>query len=562
MAVLVVATYFVRIDTLAIRGEESRRATIAQEMLWTGDYVVPRQFGEPFLSRPPMHNWLISLAATLRGQLDPIAVRLPTVTALLLTAILVYAYGRTFLGRLGALTAAIGFATMAEVLQLGRLAECDTLFTFLLCSGVLLWHWGYTHNWPEALTWGLGYGFTALAALTKGPQPPVYFGATVVLFLLWRRDWRTLFSVGHIFGVAVFAVIVLSWTIPFERACGWEATRRIWGNDSTSRFENWTAVALARHLVMYPIEFIGCTSPWSLLLGAFLSKRFRQALAQTRPTLVYLAIYGMVGFIPCWIPPGAMTRYVYPLYPAVAILAGLVVDQIVRVDLSLRLRRAWRVAHTLCVVGMAATVASLFAVKLLNGWLPAEPWKLPPAHLAALAGVAVVGGMGLCFSRQCIDRQHVRWAVGALAVFMATGYTVAVVDATSAKSVDAASAVANIVAQMPAHEKLVGIDGTHHLFAYHYRHPIVARSSRDVVFGDNSDIRYFCYEALGTERKPLPFPWEELAVVSCDRNRQTPPVNVVIVGRRIEPSRQDVMRSVRPTGWTPSHTTSAESARP
>ena len=81
LAALVVGAYFLRGDALTLRGEESRWATVAREMIRTGDWVVPRQQGEPFLSRPPLGNWLIAACALARGQLDVWAVRLPTLTA-------------------------------------------------------------------------------------------------------------------------------------------------------------------------------------------------------------------------------------------------------------------------------------------------------------------------------------------------------------------------------------------------------------------------------------------------------------------------------------------------
>src|SRR5438034_3693528 len=63
LALLVFGAYVLRITDLSIRGEESRWATIAVEMIHTGDWIVPRQQGEPFLSRPPLGSWLIAGAS-------------------------------------------------------------------------------------------------------------------------------------------------------------------------------------------------------------------------------------------------------------------------------------------------------------------------------------------------------------------------------------------------------------------------------------------------------------------------------------------------------------------
>ncbi len=44
-------------------GEEPRRGQVAREMIASGDWIVPRQQGLPFLSRPPLQNWAIGAAA-------------------------------------------------------------------------------------------------------------------------------------------------------------------------------------------------------------------------------------------------------------------------------------------------------------------------------------------------------------------------------------------------------------------------------------------------------------------------------------------------------------------
>src|SRR5205823_14011172 len=80
LAALVFGAYFLRAADLTIRGEESRWATVALEMIRTGDWVVPRQQGQPFYSRPPLGNWLIAASTLLCGRCDALAIRLPSVT--------------------------------------------------------------------------------------------------------------------------------------------------------------------------------------------------------------------------------------------------------------------------------------------------------------------------------------------------------------------------------------------------------------------------------------------------------------------------------------------------
>ena len=211
LALATLLLYGARLTALPIRGEETRRAQVACEMVRTGDWIVPRQQGTPLLSRPPLGSYPIAIAAILLGDCSLLAVRLPTLLATWLTVLLIYSYGRLFLSRLGALAAGLAYGTMGQVLVLGRLAETEATFTFLLSGALLAWHWGYCRGgsgrWGRLWPWLAGYGLAALATLAKGPQAPVYFAAPVFLFLAWRRDWRTLLSRSHLAGLALFAAI-------------------------------------------------------------------------------------------------------------------------------------------------------------------------------------------------------------------------------------------------------------------------------------------------------------------------------------------------------------------
>src|SRR5436189_5106868 len=114
LVLFILGAYFTRMSDLTIRGEESRRGLIAREMLTTGDWIVPRCQGEPLFSRPPLQNWLIAGLAIVRGDIDAVALRLPSDVAMLLTVLLIYGYSRMVLSKLGSLTAGLAFASMGQ----------------------------------------------------------------------------------------------------------------------------------------------------------------------------------------------------------------------------------------------------------------------------------------------------------------------------------------------------------------------------------------------------------------------------------------------------------------
>lgn len=525
---LVIGAYFIRAADLTIRGEESRWATVAREMTASGDWVVPRQQGEPFLSRPPLGNWLIALATLVRGECDAWAIRLPTVLAVLLTTLLVYAIGRTFLNRLGAFTAALAFCTMGEVLQMGRVAETDLVFTGLLSSAVLVWLCGERRGWPDWLTWSAGYGLAALAALAKGPQAPVYFVGTTVIYLLNRRDWRMLLSRAHVFGFAVFVAVVAAWQVPFLAMAGWKATYQIWTGDSTARFADLRFADVLIHLVRYPLEVLGCMAPWSLFLVAFASRQFRRSLGELQPQVTFLSIYFILGFLPCWLSPGGMTRYCLPLYPAAALLVGVVADRMAACALSNRLSSAWRAGWRFYAASMSTVAVGVLVISIFPVPAAVKPWA---QSTLACIGIVVAAGFAAGLALRVAGSggsRALRAGVLALSGFMAMNYGLVIVNALVARSGDTATAIARLKETLPPDVRLVSFNPTHHLFAYHYGLPIELRPWPN----DADAAEWFCFCSLGEYRPALPFCWTEVMVVPVDRNWHAKPENVVVVGRR------------------------------
>jgi 4-amino-4-deoxy-L-arabinose transferase-like glycosyltransferase len=270
LAAFVSAVYFSRLDALPFRGEETRWARVAWEMRETGDWIVPRQQGQVFADRPPLNSWLMLLVSGLTGSLDRLSVRLPAALATLLTALLLYAYCRQFLTCWGAFTAGLVYSTFPQTLQLGRFAESDAVFTLLVTAALLVWHTGYARDWPRAWTWIAGYALAALSGLAKGPQGPVYFVATVTVFLGLRRDWRCLFSFAHLAGLLAFAAVLGAWQIPFGLAAGSEASAAVWSEEGTlgARLGGIFGRIWWRHLAVYPVEVFGYLLPWSVFLFA------------------------------------------------------------------------------------------------------------------------------------------------------------------------------------------------------------------------------------------------------------------------------------------------------
>jgi 4-amino-4-deoxy-L-arabinose transferase-like glycosyltransferase len=398
LTAFVSAVYFSRLDALPFRGEETRWARVAWEMRETGDWIVPRQQGRVFADRPPLNSWCMLLAGEASGGLDRVSVRLPAALATLLTALVLYGYCQQFLSRWGAFSAGLVYATFPQTLQLGRFAESDALFAFLMTAALLVWHTGYVRNWPRIWTWTAGYALAALAGLAKGPQGPVYFVAAVTVFLGLKRDWRCLFGVPHLAGLLTFAAVLGAWQIPFSRAVGAESTMAVWSEEGTlsGRLAGIFGPRWWGHLASYPAEVFLYLLPWSVFLLWLLrpgSWRPRGAIGQH---VVFLLVYLAIAFPTCWLTTNARPRHLMAIYPSVACLIATALDRCCFDRSPPRWDPGFR--WFLTVTGTVATLMGL-GVAIAGIWpvTPRIAAVLAPSSSTAVCGAAILVLAAVCF---------------------------------------------------------------------------------------------------------------------------------------------------------------------
>jgi hypothetical protein len=60
---------------------EERRAEVGREMVVSGDWIVPHLNGEPFVTKPPLHYWVVVLSFMLTGKFDEVSAQLLVILA-------------------------------------------------------------------------------------------------------------------------------------------------------------------------------------------------------------------------------------------------------------------------------------------------------------------------------------------------------------------------------------------------------------------------------------------------------------------------------------------------
>jgi 4-amino-4-deoxy-L-arabinose transferase-like glycosyltransferase len=550
---IVSTIYGLRLGRLPIVGEESRWGTAAREMLASGDWLISRQQGHIFAERPPLTVWAIAATGWLRGEVDPIAVRLPSVIAVVLTTLLIYGYARGVnLPQFAAWAAALAYPTMAQVAQIGRMGESEALFTLFMAGSLLLWHLGYVTRWPSLATWSLGFGFAALAALVKGPQAPIYFAAITSIYLLVEKDWRYLLSWQAAVGAFVFLAIVAAWQVPFYLGTDWQTSVAIWTGLTQDRLY---FAGLAQHVITFPLETFVCLLPWSPMLIALVSRKTRALLAEHFAVAKYLVIALAVAYPTVWIAAGGRGRYFMPLYPCAAVLIGITIDRCGIAAFGNYPRRAWQQFLLLC--GLLVIVSGLvFAgISLLpNHW---SQITYQPRWFGIGYGLAAMIVAYVLWRSSRAASNGVRYAaVTALAGIVGLATTGLMINIDVGHWNDISTAVAQIEKQLPPNAKLVSLSPIEHRFAFYYGEPIAQLDWPTRLNDLPSDVGYFCFmrnpgdtaasrvsgrgRTWTTTPGTLPFAWEEVASIFSEREISGERPRSVVLGRVVRPLRAEI----------------------
>jgi len=309
---------------------ESLRAIVAAEFLRSGDWVVPRLYGEPLLTKPPGAYAAIALASWPFGGVTEWTARLPSAAAATLVVFLVHNCFRRHFGALGGLVAAAVLPASMMWLAAAPSAEIDMLQLAWVAGAVLCFVRAVERRetggrraewlWLQAALLCVAGG-----ALTKWTAP-AFFYLMAIPFLLWRRRLSLLWSWPHLLSVLVAILPCLAWTAAVVCRVGWGPL-----TDTVSReaLQHLSPLHHARpypwgEVVTFPLLFLAANLPWSGAALLTLHPGFAR-LWDERGRRLLQALH-------CWVwpnllfwsvVPGHHFRHGLPLQPGLAGLAAM-----------------------------------------------------------------------------------------------------------------------------------------------------------------------------------------------------------------------------------------------
>ena len=200
--------------------DEGRYAEIPREILSSGDWLIPHLNGLVYLEKPPLQYWLSALTFSAFGQSEFVARLWPGLCGYL-SLWLIYAIARRLWGIDAALKAVTLTAGSILFVLLGHQLTLDMTLSFWLLASLACFIYSQTGqaNPGASRHWMLGcWAAMALAVMTKGLIGALIPAATLVIYVLWQRDWSLLSRLQILWGLPLFLAIAAPWFVLASRA--------------------------------------------------------------------------------------------------------------------------------------------------------------------------------------------------------------------------------------------------------------------------------------------------------------------------------------------------------
>lgn len=211
------AVYWPRLGTGGFTATEGHRVVPAWGMLASGDWLIPRMFGQVYLRKPPGVFWAIAGSTALFGESEW-AARAASAAAAIMLALIAYLFASRWFGRPWGLVAGLAQALMPLMWSPGRSAEIEALNTLAIVAACLLLidlaipPPGRSRASAAAFA-GCAACAIAAAALFKGPVVLPFIGAAIAGACLVQRSARPLLRPAMWFAVLTPGALVgvLAW---------------------------------------------------------------------------------------------------------------------------------------------------------------------------------------------------------------------------------------------------------------------------------------------------------------------------------------------------------------
>ncbi len=315
--------YLPGLGTLEIDFNEGRRIMPAVSMIETGNWKTPSLFGEDYLKKPPMINWLIATSFIISGERSEFAARLPSVIFILAFVSVLVLMPSELLSLRARLTGAILFMTAYGSVDNGRQIEIDGVYACLTGIVTVCWLNLWSGSGLSRLKlWCLPALILGIGLLVKGPLILLFFYLVVLCVAISEKKVRELLRYEHFAGIVLMCLILFSWAF-FANSDNIHSRQMTgtWLNEITKRFnlEDMNVILWGKRVMGAVMGFL----PWLIFIPFFWSRKWISSI-DDRHKKIFIAcrLAFLISFLIVNLMPAAKARYSYPLFCLAFVMLG------------------------------------------------------------------------------------------------------------------------------------------------------------------------------------------------------------------------------------------------
>ncbi len=300
-------------NSLPLKHEEPRRAIIAEEMLLTGNFIVPTVCQVPYYKKPPFHNWLIALTGIKNKYISNFGARVISLLSLILLSFFVFWLVKEIDITKAFWAGIISLTSFSTMISYGMKAEPDMLFTFLFFVS-------YYFFIKDRIF--LSSIFMGASILTKGISPIFFYPSFIITSFFINNKPK--FYKKLLFHFLLSLILPAIWIILY---CFYGSIHNLIDylffqlKDRTVS----NLITILKDASLFPFRAFMAVFPWSLLFILSFNKKNFYFLKRNKifisSLIIFLLIFSILFIFPC-----GKGRYFLPAVPFFGIITSCLAE--------------------------------------------------------------------------------------------------------------------------------------------------------------------------------------------------------------------------------------------
>lgn len=356
--VVFVVALFLNLGWPTITADEPIRTVVAQELDYNNNLFVSTIHGEYYYKKLPIYNWIILGFYKLTGSRAEWVSRTPTVLSLIGFCLVIFYWLKRHTHKEVAIWASFIFATGARIWFYDSMLGLIDMFFGLLIFISFAFTFELERQKKFLLLFVITYSITAICFLMKGLQAIAFQGMTIVVWMIYSKNFKKLFSWQHVLGVMSFLAVLGSFFYFYAQE------NSVYNVFTTlAKESDRTKGNILTHVLTFPFKIVlPDILPWGLTFLFLIKKSVRKEVFQ-QPIAVFSLVIFTSNILVYWISPETRGRYLFPHYVLLAIISALILNTNFVAEKLQKIKRLLKWSHVLAVlvaVGLIVVQEEIF----------------------------------------------------------------------------------------------------------------------------------------------------------------------------------------------------------